>query len=310
MASASPRPADHLIERRFFGMGLRLISALCLATMSAIVKVNGDNGVSLVETLFYRQFFALPVILSIIAMGPGIGSVRTHRLGIHLSRTAIGMTGMVTMFGAIRLLPLTEATTLNFTAPVFATILATIFLGERPGLLRWGAVFTGFLGVVLLVHPQNGFSLSLLGTALALCGAMVVAILSILIRQMARTEAPTTIAFWFTALSLPPLGIAMIGNAAPHDAMTWLLIVLTGVMGGLAQICLTAALRWAPISVILPMDYSNILWASLFGWLLWQHWPEGSTWAGAALIIASGLFIAWREHVRGRVIAQGGVPAP
>jgi drug/metabolite transporter (DMT)-like permease len=302
---ATPSPTEqtpHVVERRFYGMGLRLLSALFLAVMAAMIKINGDNGVGLIETLFYRQFFGLPVTFLMVVFGPGLASLRTRRLGLHISRTAIGMIGMFSMFGTLRLLPLTEATTLNFAAPIFATILATLFLGERPGLLRWGAVLTGFVGIVLLVNPQSETPLSSWGIALALCGAMVVAVLSILIRQMARTEATTTIVFWFTTLSLIPLSFAMIFNFAPHDNMTWLLIVISGLSGGLAQICLTGALRWAPISIVLPMDYSNILWATLFGWLLWQHWPDGNTWAGTALIITSGLFIAWREHVRHRAI--------
>lgn len=305
MTTPTPsEPSSHANERRLLGMGLRLIAALCLAVMSATIKLNNDHGVSLIESLFYRQLFALPVMILVLIAGPGLSSVRTQHIGIHISRTVIGTLGMVTMFGAIRLLPLTEATTLNFAAPIFATILATLFLGERPGVQRWGAVLLGFAGVVLLVYPQNGFTLPLAGAALALCGAMIIAVLSILIRRMSRTEAPITIAFWFTLLSLVPFGVAMTGFAAPHDPTTWVLLVLTGLTGGIGQICLTSALRWAPVSVVLPMDYSNIIWATLFGWLLWDHWPEGSTWAGAALIITSGLFIAWREHVRGRVIAQ------
>src|SRR3546814_12745368 len=86
-----------------------------------------------------------------------------------------------------------------------------------------------------------------------------------------------------------------------HDALTWGLLAIIGLAGGMGQLCLTGALRWAPVSVVLPMDYSSLIWATLFGWLIWDHWPGESTWAGAALIVASGLYIAWRRSEERRV---------
>jgi len=104
---------------------------------------------------------------------------------------------------------------------------------------------------------------------------------------------------------VPPLGIGMLFYGQAHDAQTWGLLLMIGLFGGIAQLCLTAALRWAPVSVVLPMDYSSILWTTLLGWAIWGDWPMWTTWVGAALIIASGLYIAWREHRHARRIAAG-----
>ena len=126
---------------------------------------------------------------------------------------------------------------------------------------------------------------------------------SLVLRELGRTESAGVVVFWFTALSVPPLGIGMLFYGQPHDAQTWGLLLMIGLFGGIAQLCLTAALRWAPVSVVLPMDYSSILWTTLLGWAIWGDWPMWTTWVGAALIIASGLYIAWREHRHARRIA-------
>ena len=128
---------------------------------------------------------------------------------------------------------------------------------------------------------------------------------SLVLRELGRTESAGVVVFWFTALSVPPLGIGMLFYGQAHDAQTWGLLLMIGLFGGIAQLCLTAALRWAPVSVVLPMDYSSILWTTLLGWAIWGDWPMWTTWVGAALIIASGLYIAWREHRHARRIAAG-----
>ncbi len=94
----------------------------------------------------------------------------------------------------------------------------------------------------------------------------------------------------------------MVFFAKTHDLVTWALILLMGVSGGIAQLSMTGALRWAPVSVVLPMDYSSILWATLFGWLIWTDLPTVTTWVGAAMIVASGLYIAWRERKRRQAV--------
>ncbi|EQB32501.1 DMT family transporter [Sphingobium ummariense] len=280
-------------------IGLRLLTMLFLSTMFMLGKVMAGRGVTLVETLFYRQLLALPLVMLWVGLTDGLGSLRTRRIGKHASRTAMGLTGMMLNFGSYILLPLTEATTIGFSMPIFATLLSALLLREATGPHRWAAILIGFVGILIMARP-DATHFSPLGVGVAVAAAVMTACISLLLRDLGRTENAGVIVFWFTALSMPPLAILMLFFGKAHDLFTWGLLILLGLTGGAAQLCMTGALRWAPVSIVLPMDYSAILWATIFGFLIWNEWPLASTWAGAALIIASGLYIAWREHVRAR----------
>ena len=281
------------------GVGLRLLAVALLSTMSALVKYAEMRGASLPETMFWRQFCALPVVLAFIAAGPGFRSLRTRRFKGHLARSVVGGTGMIFTFGAVMLLPLAEATTFQFTVPIFATILGATLLGEKTGVQRWSAVLAGFAGVLIVAQPGSGSHITLAGAIVGLLAALFVATVSILLRQLRDEPAGTTV-FYFTTLTLVPLGIAYALDLRAHDAVTWGVLASIGVVGGAGQIALTAALRHAPVSVVVPMDYSGLVWATLYGWLLFGVLPTTMTWVGAPVIIGSGLYIVWREHVRRR----------
>jgi drug/metabolite transporter (DMT)-like permease len=282
-------------ERRLLAIALRLFAVLALTIMFAIVKLVDARGVSLGESLFYRQALALPLVLGWIVAGPGWAAIKTQRPGAHVTRTLLGMTGMALNFLTFLLLPLAEATVLLFTVPLFATILSAVLLKETVGVHRWGAVLLGFAGVLIVVQP-GGSALPPAGVAVGLCAATVVSAVSITLRQIGRTESAMTTVFWFTTLSALALALAMPFMGQAHDAETFGLLLCLGLSGGAAQIALTASLRLAPISVVLPMDYSNLIWSALFGWLIFASVPSHSLWFGAPLIIASGLYIVYREH--------------
>lgn len=279
---------------------LRLLSVFFLATMGALIKVAEAHGANVAEALFFRQTGAAITVALVVAAGPGIASVRTSRLGAHVRRAAVGLTSMACMFSALMILPLAEATTLQFTVPVFATILGALLLGEPTGWHRWGAVIAGFAGVLIVAQPGSGH-FPFWGTALGLIAAALAAAVSILLRQIGRTESATTTVFWFSTLSVPVLAIPYALTARAHDVTTWAVLVAIGVIGGAGQIAMTAALRLGPVSVVVPMDYSSLIWATLYGWLLFGALPASATWIGAPVIIASGLYIVWREHFRDRI---------
>lgn len=287
------------VDRPLFAISLRLLAMMLLAATYACGKLLTSRGVSLGEIVFYRQLFALPVVTAWLLATVGPSIIPTKRIGRHISRTALGMIGMLLNFGAVALLPLAEATSIGFTMPIFATILSALFLKEPTGLHRWSAVIAGFVGVVIMAHPDSAqFASAGLGVALA--GALVTAIVAIVLRDLNRTEPSPAIVFWFTALSLPPLGILVLFQGTAHEPYVWALLAILGVLGGAAQLLMTSALKWAPVSIVIPMDYSQLIWATWAGWLLWSNWPAPATWVGAVLIAASGLYIAWREHVRHR----------
>lgn len=288
--------SDSLAQNRpVQGLAMRLLAILALATMMALVKLAADRGVHIIESVFYRQAFALLFLIPIILSRGGFVTVKTQRMVVHGQRLIVGLSGMIFNFWAVSLLPLAEATSISFTVPIFATLLAILLLSESVGWHRWGAMLAGFAGVLIIVQPGGG-SIAWQGAVVALTGALLTALVSIIIRTLGRTEKPVTVVFWFTLLSLPPLGLAMLWFGAWHDALTWAIIAGIGFCGGIGQLALTSSLRMAPVSIVLSADYTSLIWATIFGWLIWQNWPSPWTWIGAPLIIGSGLYIAWREH--------------
>lgn len=295
--------ASHRETRPFYALGLRLLAVASIAVMFAGVKLVSERGVHIVEILFFRQVFSMPVAAMVLVMGPGLAALRSAVPHKHVSRTIVGLTGMACNFLSVILLPLAEATTFGFMVPVFATILSAILLHEHVGLHRWIAVLTGFCGILVILQPgMNDHHLPAIGIAVALAGAVVTSSVTLLVRDLSRTEQPAAIAFWFAVISFVPLGLAMIFFARPHDAETLLLLIGISLVGGIGQLFLTSSLKWGPVSLVIPMDYSMIIWTAAMGWLIWGHWPPAVTWAGAAIVAASGLYIAWREHLRLREV--------
>ena len=296
------------LDRPATGIMLRLAAAAMLALMFALVKLTAARGVHIVESLFYRQAFALPFVLCWAALGPGFASLRTSRIGTHATRMVIGLGAMTLNFLGMTMLPLAEATVIGFAVPLFATVLAALFLGEKVGRYRISAVLIGFIGVLVVMRPDSA-AMHSTGALIALAGAVATASVTIFIRQLGTTEATTTTVFWFTASSLIPLSLLMVFFARVHDPLTWALLVGIGVTGGIAQLLLTGALRFAPVAVVLPMDYTGLIWASLMGWLLFAALPVRATLIGAPIIIASGLAILWREHRLGKEARAAAVSA-
>ncbi|MFD1612752.1 DMT family transporter [Sphingomonas tabacisoli] len=282
-------------ERRLLAILLRLSNALSLTAMFAIVKIATAHGVTLFENVFYRQLFALPLVAGLVVAGPGIRSVKTRRPWAHVWRTGLGMVGMGLNFTTYTLLPIAEATVILFTVPIFATILSALVLKEPVGRHRCGAVILGFIGVLIVVQP-GGSTLSGKGVAVGLMASIAVSAINITLRQIGRTESATTTVFWFTIMSALPMALLMPFFGKAHDAPTYGLLIALGLLGGLSQLTSTASLRLAPVSVVLPIDYSSLIWSALAGWLLFATLPSPHLWLGAPLIIASGLYIVYREH--------------
>lgn len=300
MAEASTASENRPETRPFLAIGLRLVAMLAVSIMFACVKWASERGVHIVETLFYRQLLGMPVAIAGVMMGPGISALRTRHIGLHISRATLGTIGMVLNFGGYILLPLAEATTIGFTMPIFATLLSVFFLGERPGIHRWAAVIAGFLGVLAIVGPGRHEGLAAFGVSVAIGASIATACVSLVLRRIGRIEHPAVVVFYFTLLPLPLLAAAMLWFGKAHDLETWGILTAMGLFGGIAQLLMTGALKWGPVSLVLPMDYSSLLWSTALGWFIWHSWPGSSTWVGAAIIVGSSLYILWREHVNHR----------
>lgn len=296
MGQAGPCDTDRPAEQQpLAGIALRLLTAGLLAVMFALVKLASMRGVNVIESLFYRQLGSALCATGLVAVGPGWDSLRTRRIWAHVGRMALGIGAMGFNFLAFIMLPLAKATTIGFSVPIFSVVLAALLLGEPTGKWRWGAVAGGFAGVLLIVRPGHG-AVPLLGASIALLAALLTASVTIVIRRLGATERAATTVFWFAISSLVPLGLAMLIFGHSHEPQTWKLLCGIALAGGLAQLTLTGALRLAPVALVMPMDYTSLLWALLLGHSIFGELPTGEIWIGAPIIIASGLVIVWREH--------------
>ena len=267
--------------------------------MLVLVKLANESGVHLLEILFWRQLPTVPMIALWLVVTGGLARLRTARIAKHGLRALYGVAGMILNFGAVTMLPLAEATTINFTTAFWAVILSALILHERVGRWRWTAVVLGFVGVLIITRPGDGH-IPLLGALVGLGAAFMIALISIQIRDLARTDEPLSIVFWFSAFSIPVLGLAMPFVSTPHSAYQWSLLAGLAGFGLLGQLLLTASLRYGAVASVIVMDYSALIWATLFGWAIYDLLPPGTTWIGAPLIVGAGLIIAWREHALGK----------
>ena len=284
-------------QRPFLALSLRLAAALVLSSLMALVRLAHDRGAAFGEIMFWRQLPTVFLILGWLAARGEISRLKTERLWIHARRAALGTTGMLFTFGAPLLLPLALSTTLGFTAPVFAVILSAVLLGEKIGPVRWLAVALGFAGVMVIARP-GAMIIPLAGGAVGLGAGLLVALVSIQVRDLARTDEPLSIVFWFAAFSAPVLALALPFIATHHTPVMWLLLLGCGVVGCLGQLLLTASLRYGEVASVTVMDYSALAWASLYGWALWGEVPPSTIAFGAPLVITAGVVIAWRERLR------------
>lgn len=298
--SADPSPlstSSHAAHLR--GVALRVTAMFFIAGLSALVKWCGDRGVGVLEIIFFRNAFAFIPISLYIWRTCGFGVLRTRRPLGHALRSVAGLTGMFCGFSALQHMPLTEATAFSFAAPLFVTALSAPLLREPVGRHAWGAVVVGFVGVLVMIQPEPGH-MTLTGAGFAIANAVFMAFAMIAVREMGRTEAGAAIAFYFTVAGCL-VGLVSLPFAwVTPDPATLAGLAATGLMGGIGQLLLTESLRRAPVGVVAPFDYTQLLWASALGLLIWGELPRPVTLLGALIVGASGVYIVLRETRRFR----------
>src|SRR5579859_3550214 len=270
------------------------MAMVCVAGLTASVKWAGHRGIPVFELVFFRNAFAFLPLGLYIWRTTGFSVLKTQRPWGHLTRSVAGLVGMCCSFSAVQRLALTEATAFTFAAPLFMTALSALMLREAVGRHRWGAVLVGFAGVLIMVRPQPGH-MNLTGVAFALTAAVGSALAMVQIRQISVTEKGATIVFYFTlAGTLLGLGVSLFDWVTP-DPATLAALIFSGLIGGVGQLFLTEAIRVAPVGVVAPFDYTQLIWATILGYLVWGELPQPVTLAGAAVVAASGLYILHRE---------------
>jgi len=288
------------------GIALKLCAVLLFVVMSALIKATADH-VPPGEAVFFRSFFAIPVILIWLALRGDLGTgLRVISPMGHFWRGFVGTTAMGLGFAALGLLPLPEVTALGYAAPLLVVVFAAMFLDEKVGVFRLGAVALGLAGVLIVLAPRlttlsgpRMETAETLGAILALLGATCAALAQIYVRKLVRTEQTSAIVFYFsltaTVLSLLTLPFGWV-LPAPREAG---MLVLAGLLGGTAQIFLTSSYRFADASVIAPFDYASMLFALIIGYAVFDEVPTPPMLLGTAVIIVAGIVIIVRERQLG-----------
>lgn len=296
----SASPATMASDSPLFGMAMGLTAFFALNFMTLFAKLLSEHF-NVVEIAFWRNAIALLPFAVLLAFPSQRGLLRIRsRPGVIALRALVGTGNVIMVFGAFSLLPMANATSILFASALFIPVLGVIFLGETVGPYRATAVIAGFIGVLIVVQPGGDGDWSLLGAVLALGGACVAATLAVMLRLLGQSEAPQTVTFYFFFLSM--LIIAPIMPFVwhtPHweDAPY---IIGLGLSGLSFQITLSAAFKYAPAVLVAPLNYTQIIWATLFGWLVFSDVPTLNIIAGAAIIISSSLIVIMRERYLAR----------
>lgn len=294
---ALPTPPPGADGNPGLGIAFMLISTLIFAGLWCLIKaLTGRYSVH--EITFFRNFFALiPAVAMVVRTGRW-ETLKVKRISGHIWRTLIGLGSMELGFLSYHLMPLADAVSVSFVSPLLVTALSVPLLKEKVGVFRWSAVLVGFCGVVVIVDPGSGFLNS--GALVALGGAFCSALAIVTIRQISRVDNPIAIVFYFTLFStvLTALPLPFVWMA-PRDLLDWAMMLAMGLLGGVGQYFWTRAFGLAPAVVVSPFNYVSLLWATLAGWAFWGDLPGTNVYAGAAVVIASGLFILYRETRKG-----------
>ena len=267
------------------------------ATHDVIIKTLGAHYPSL-QVLFFSSLLSFPLVSLILLQERTPGTLRPQSPGWVAVRTACAMTSGVCGFFAFSVLPLAQVYAILFASPLLITLLSIPILGERVGIHRWIAVALCLCGVLIVLRPGGGQNFEF-GHLAALLAAFCSATAAVVTRKIGRGERPLVLLMW------PMLGNLMLTGAGltlaytpmqlPHLAMAGMIAVL-GLTGGFLSIL---AYRAGEAAIVAPMQYSQIIWATVYGWFIFHEAPDAPTMIGASVIICSGLYIVWRERSRG-----------
>ena len=293
----APLPTPR-VDAPFAAIAYKIGATLGFAGMAASIKLLGE-GYPVGEVVFFRCAFALPVVLVWAALAGHLGDAwKTNNVWFHISRSIVGMCGMFLSFVALADLPLADWTVIGFAMPIFATILAAVLLNEPIGPWRGAAVIAGFLGVLVIVGPKLSFEHgvpALIMLVSTLCAGMVI----VIIRRISATEKGIAIVFYFmfacTLVSAASLPFAW----RTPEFWPAVLLIASGLFGGIGQVCNTFAYARAQPSLLGPFDYLGIIWAVALGAALFDQWPDITVWIGGTIIVVSGVVIAVRERQLG-----------
>ena len=267
---------------------------LAFTVMNVFAKYLSERH-SVLEIAFYRNLIAcLPFLIAVFLFGRReILAIRSKPRVVAL-RAVLGTVTLTATFFAYSLMPMAETAVLLFAASLFVPVLGVVLLRESVGPYRWTAVLVGFAGVAIMANPAG--AVNGLGVAVALVAALMQAFMSILLRHLGGHERPETITFYFFVIGTFLTGLTMPFVATGITLSEVPLFFGIGLTGALAQWLYSIALRSTPAAVVAVFNYTSLVWAMLFGWLVWNDWPLPVVFVGSAVVIGANLLIVWREN--------------
>lgn len=274
------------------GMALMFLSTLFFAAMHGVIRYLTEI-MHPFEAAFFRNAFGLLFVLPWF-IRYGLQPLKTSHLRLHVFRAMVNVVAMLAFFYAVSITPLAEVTALGFAAPIFATVLAALVLGETVRLRRWTAVIIGFIGTLIILRP--GFTEIGTGQLLVMMSTVFWAVALLLIKTVSRYDSSITIITYMSLLQLPIslIPALFVWTWPGIEVLPWLLAL--GLLGGSAQWLMTEALRVADTSVVMPIDFCKLPWTALLAYLAFSQVPDIFTWFGGAVIFSSALYIAYRER--------------
>jgi drug/metabolite transporter (DMT)-like permease len=280
------------------GMAYMLACGFAFAAMNAIIRYMSADLHPL-EIAFFRSLFGL------LAFAPafirhGIEPLRTGRPAMHLLRGSLNVVSMTLFFTAISLVPLAKVAALGFSAPLFATVLAVVLLGEAIHARRIVALIVGFAGTMIILRP--GYGGMDLGAVLVLISSLGYATGLIVIKSLTRTESSTTISIYAMLFTTPATFLLALSvwQAPTWSQLAWMAAI--GGIGSLAHLAFAEAVKAVDITVVMPIDFTKLIWSAIIGYLVFAEVPDAWTWVGGTVIFSAVIYIAYREK---RVRAGG-----
>ena len=286
-----------LQDRPLAGIAFMVTAFVTVAVGDALTKAV-IVALPLAQFLVLRSASVLILLLPVFLRAGGLVVFRTERLGLHLLRCALNGASLLLFYMALRRLELATLFAIGFVGPLLMTALSVPILGERVGPHRWAAIAIGFLGALVIVNPgAGGFEPAAL---IAMAGTALWATSMVLVRKMSATESDAALLAYINVslLLLGAVGAPFVWGEVTLAQTGFIAMLAVTLVAG--QWLMLRAFRLAPIGVVAPFQYTGIVWATLIGWAFWNEFPAPNVWVGAAILIASGLYVMWRERIRSR----------
>ena len=288
------------------GIGLMIIATVLFSVMHASIKYM-SSSLHPFEIAFFRNLFGL-IVIAPWFIRYGLEPLKTKKIKLHLARSFFNVIAMLSFFYSLSIAPLADVASLAFTAPLFASILAVVFLKEIIGIKRIIAIILGFFGAIIIIDPV--YSSINNGHILTLLSASVWSVSLIIIKILGRTESSVTITSYMVIIMIPLSGIAALFYWETPTINDLIFLVIIGISGTAAQMLLAQALRQGDTSIIMPFDFLKLIWAVGIGYLFFFEVPSLNTWLGSIIIFLSTLYIAYREKILSKKIKIKNITQP